>query len=407
MAALEGGSMEINAAPDIDVESMPRPKITQKEEKPYINVEDKYVQICLYGCELINHSGIMLHCPQSVIGAGQMYFMRFYRREENREKYSPFFMAMTCIYLATKVEEEIRRHRDILTVFDRILKKRELKGPKRGEFMALDPSGTRYKVWKDYLQKLELILLKELGYRYLIRLPHNYILQYIPFLELGQKIVEPAWSIVNDSLHIPLLIDVSPNAIAAASLYLASQRDKIDLPHNWFCRIEVAIEDIKYVAEVISELYTIPKSKYDKYPDQVHPDEPHPHIDAIPRPTIPVKKKKKQEKGSGAQADTKTVKKKNTQADTKTVKKTNNEEEFLSLKKEVDEKRKGKKEVTEKESRKRRRRSASPRERKKRKYSASTSKSRSRSRDRRRRRERRRRDREKRKKSGGRERRPK
>lgn len=58
----------------------------------------------------------MLHCPQSVIGAGQMYFMRFYRREENREKYSPFFMAMTCIYLATKVEEEIRRHRDILTV---------------------------------------------------------------------------------------------------------------------------------------------------------------------------------------------------------------------------------------------------------------------------------------------------
>lgn len=39
MAALEGGSMEINAAPDIDVESMPRPKITQKEEKPYINVE--------------------------------------------------------------------------------------------------------------------------------------------------------------------------------------------------------------------------------------------------------------------------------------------------------------------------------------------------------------------------------
>jgi len=74
------------------------------------------LRIALYGCELINKSGMMLHLTEISIATAQIFFQRFFQKKQNRTNFSAFFGAMTSIYLSTKVKEEKRRHRDILNV---------------------------------------------------------------------------------------------------------------------------------------------------------------------------------------------------------------------------------------------------------------------------------------------------
>eukprot|EP00494_Astrolonche_serrata_P023601 UN23859 len=142
------------------------------------------MHLSIYGCELIKHAGVMLHCPELCVATAKMYFQKFYRRKEHREKYSPFFVSMTCIYLATKVDEEKRRHRDVLNVFDRILKKKragKTAGIIRKDLKCIDPYSERYRNWRIKMMKMELVLLRALGYNLLQRHPHDLILQYLNF----------------------------------------------------------------------------------------------------------------------------------------------------------------------------------------------------------------------------------
>merc|ERR1719204_637477 len=120
----------------------------------------------------------MLKVPQVVIATSQMYFQKFYRKEVNQQKYDPDFIAITCMYLATKTEEEKRGYRDILTVFDQVIDGHENK-PGR----VLDVYGKKYQRWKKRLMQNELLLLKELGYFTDTIHPHQFLLQIVANLE--------------------------------------------------------------------------------------------------------------------------------------------------------------------------------------------------------------------------------
>ena len=77
--------------------------------------------------------------PQTTIGLGQTIYHKFYyKKNKDLTDFPPFHVAMTCIYLACKIDEKARRHRDVLTVFDRIFKKRN--GP-RTHLRTIDPHG--------------------------------------------------------------------------------------------------------------------------------------------------------------------------------------------------------------------------------------------------------------------------
>ena len=89
-----------------------------------------------------------------------------------------------------------------------------------------------------------------LRYRYLTKLPHTYLLQYIPFLELGSKLTEPAWAIVNDSMHIPDLLDVPPDAVAAGAIFLASKKGK--LCRTLFCFFSwIYLRKVTYLSHLV------------------------------------------------------------------------------------------------------------------------------------------------------------
>ena len=68
---------------------------------------------------------IQIYSPQITISKAQIIYHRFYHdQDRDLVDYPPFHIAMTSTYLAAKLDEQMRRHRDILTVFDRLYKRR-------------------------------------------------------------------------------------------------------------------------------------------------------------------------------------------------------------------------------------------------------------------------------------------
>jgi len=246
--------------------------------------EDLFV--ALYGTELINKAGIMLKLSQVVIATAQVLYHRFFRgirlRKKTIDEYHPFHVAMACVYLGTKVEEEKRRHRDVLNVFDRIDKKDSNK-----PLSILDPYGKRYRRWKYSLLRLELVILCNLGYRLKFEHPHKFILNYINVLEADEKVAQMAWSYLNDSLRLPGIIDIKPEVLACSAIFLAARHLQVKLPDSppWHLLFDVSREEIEQVSNVIMKIYKVPASFFEKLKQD--PDK------FIPQPKRRLSKKRK------------------------------------------------------------------------------------------------------------------
>merc|ERR1719334_1597533 len=90
-----------------------------ESDKDVLTVTDS-LRLHLYGTQLILEAGLMLNLPQMTISKAQILFHRFYHgHARSVSDFPPFHVAMTCAYVASKLDESTRRHRDVLTVFDR------------------------------------------------------------------------------------------------------------------------------------------------------------------------------------------------------------------------------------------------------------------------------------------------
>ena len=81
--------------------------------------EEVEMQIRSLGCELIQLAGKLLRLPQVAMATGCVLFQRFYYVKSLVRL--PFdVVAMSCVCLASKIEESPRRIRDIINVFNHI-----------------------------------------------------------------------------------------------------------------------------------------------------------------------------------------------------------------------------------------------------------------------------------------------
>ena len=74
------------------------------------------IDLRILGCELIQTAGILLKLPQVAMATGQVLFQRFYY-SKSFVRHSMETTAMSCICLASKIEEAPRRIRDVINVF--------------------------------------------------------------------------------------------------------------------------------------------------------------------------------------------------------------------------------------------------------------------------------------------------
>ncbi|XP_037938671.1 cyclin-L1 isoform X2 [Teleopsis dalmanni] len=207
----------------------------------------------ILGCELIQTAGILLKLPQVAMATGQVIFQRFFY-SKSFVRHNMESVAMSCVCLASKIEEAPRRIRDVINVFHHI---KQVRAQRDIMPVILDQFYTNL---KTQVIKAERLVLKELGFCVHVKHPHKLIVMYLQVLkyEKHEMFMQMAWNFMNDSLRTDVFMRYNPETIACACIYLSARKLGIPLPNTppWFGVFRVTEEDILDISYRVMELYT-------------------------------------------------------------------------------------------------------------------------------------------------------
>ncbi|KAM4612933.1 cyclin-L1-like [Polymixia lowei] len=227
---------------------------------------DTEEQLRMRGCEMIQAAGILLRLPQVAMATGQILFHRFFYCK-SFVRHCAEMVATACVHLASKIEEEPRRIRDVLNVFYHL---KHSKGRKTKVPMPLDAT---YINVKAQVIKAERQILKELGFCVHVKHPHKIIVMYIQVLECEKdtKLVQTAWNYMNDSLRTDVFLRFSAETVACACIYLSARSLQIPLPDQppWFLLFGALEEDLMEICGRILRLYSLPPVSFSTLLQQV------------------------------------------------------------------------------------------------------------------------------------------
>lgn len=220
--------------------------------------EETETTLRIYGCDLIQESGILLRLPQAVMATGQVLFHRFYCKK-SFARFDVKRVAASCVWLASKLEESPRKARQVLIVFHRMECRRESL-----PIEHLDLYSKKYTVLKMDLIRTERHLLKEMGFICHVEHPHKFISNYLVTLGTPLKLRQEAWNLANDSLRTTLCVRFKSEVVACGVVYAAARRFRVPLPENppWWKVFDADKYGIDEVCRVLAHLYSRPKAKY-------------------------------------------------------------------------------------------------------------------------------------------------
>ncbi|KAK2906475.1 hypothetical protein Q8A67_005460 [Cirrhinus molitorella] len=206
-------------------------------------------------CEMIQNAGILLRLPQVAMATAQILFHRFFYCK-SFVRHCAETVAMACLQLASKIEEEPRRVRDVLNVFHHL---RHATGNSRCVSPMLLDDG--YVSRKSDVIKAERRVLKELGFCVHVKHPHKVIVMYLQVLECEKntRLVQMAWNYMNDSLRTDVFLRFRAETVACACIFLSARVLQIPLPEQpaWFLLFGVSEQDLIEISCCILKLYTM------------------------------------------------------------------------------------------------------------------------------------------------------
>ena len=213
----------------------------------------------VYACEILTQAGHRLDLPQVTISCAQVLLHRFYF-VKSLAKYDVKDITLGVLFLATKLEENHTDPRSLLNVLNHIYQVREARPQE-----ALNIFESAYIDQKDTMYAAERKILKALGFRVFVELPHRYILPFLKILGCHQnnELVQKCWSYLNDSMRTTLCCQYSANIIAAASIYLSVRNFEKSLPENWHTLFDATLKELEDSSLQILMLYEMnPKCHY-------------------------------------------------------------------------------------------------------------------------------------------------
>ncbi|XP_071781993.1 cyclin-L2-like [Centroberyx gerrardi] len=263
---LIGDKMYSEVTLTLDYCQLPPERLQRSPSAEHGLSTDTEEQLRMRGCEMIQAAGILLRLPQVAMATGQVLFQRFYYCK-SFVRHCAEMVAMACVHLASKIEEEPRRVRDVLNVFH------HLKNSKGGKTRAPMPLDAAYINMKAQVIKAERRVLKELGFCVHVKHPHKIIVMYLQVLECEKnaKLVQIAWNYMNDGLRTDVFLRFSAETVACACIYLSARSLQIPLPDQppWFQLFGALEEDLKEICRRILRLYCLPLVSFSSLLQQV------------------------------------------------------------------------------------------------------------------------------------------
>ena len=207
----------------------------------------------------IHSAGMLLKLGITNIATAQVIFHRFFYKRSFVD-YEGEQVAMAALFVSSKMEsrdEHARKMRDVMNVFRHI---DQVCSGKTIRPMRID---INYANLKKHLSKIELLILKDLGYCISVNNPHRLIPVICQILGLEKKefIVQAAFNHLNDSYHTDVCVRYSSEVVACACIHLTSLTLKYPLPNDpgWWLLFSVKKSDMEDISRAILSLYEGPK----------------------------------------------------------------------------------------------------------------------------------------------------
>ena len=215
------------------------------------------------GVNFILQVGIMLKLPQITLATANVFLHRFYMRHSmvdtaNRPGFHYYSMAATSLFLATKVEEDCRKMKDLVIACVRVAQKDPGK--------VVDEQDKEYWRWKDNILHNEDLLLEAICFDLSLEPPHKTMFELLMFFgqQDNKRLRNAAWAFVNDSCMTMLCLLFPSRTIAASSLYAAAKHCGVCLADDaqgraWWETIGVQLRSIRRACNIMASMYeTIP-----------------------------------------------------------------------------------------------------------------------------------------------------
>ncbi|XP_060168873.1 cyclin-L1-1-like [Lycium barbarum] len=192
------------------------------------------------------------------MATGQVLFHRFYSKK-SFACFNVKRVAASCVWLASKLEEILREAMHVLIVFHIMECRRE-----NLPIEHLDLTSEIYIDLKADLIRIEMHLLKEIGFICHVKHPHIFISNYLAALETSQELRQEAWNLANDSLRTTLCVRFKSEVVACGVVYAAARRFRVPLPKKppWWKAFDANKAGIDEVCRVLTHLYSLPKAQY-------------------------------------------------------------------------------------------------------------------------------------------------
>ncbi|KAB8067455.1 cyclin-like protein [Aspergillus leporis] len=211
------------------------------------------------GVNFITQVGIMLKLPQLTIATAAVYLHRFFMRYSmvdlpQRPGMHPYPIAATSLFLATKVEENVRRMREFVVACCRVAQKQPN--------LVVDEQSKEFWKWRDTILHHEDLLLESLCFDLQLEQPYRILYDFICYFGVNENkpLRNAAWAFVNDSMFTVLCLQFSARNIAAAALYAAARHCDVGFEddvsgRSWWEQIEVDLAQVRRACTRMAQLY--------------------------------------------------------------------------------------------------------------------------------------------------------
>src|SRR5271163_1932663 len=211
------------------------------------------------GVNFITQVGMLLKLPQLTLATASVYLHRFFMRHSmvdlpNRPGLHHYSVAATALFLATKVEENCRKMRELVVACCRVAQKQPN--------LVVDDQSKEYWKWRDTILHNEDLLLEALCFDLELEQPYRILFDFLCYygVQDNKNLRNVSWSWINDAQLTTMCLLYPAPVIAATAIYAAARFTGTKLPDDdhgrpWWDHMGIAISDVVKAVDLMAEVY--------------------------------------------------------------------------------------------------------------------------------------------------------
>ena len=205
----------------------------------------------------------MLKLPQITLATASIFLHRLFMRqpmEFEKPGGGPriglhyYSVAATSLFLATKVEENCRKMKELVVACVKVAQKNPSK--------TVDEQDKEYWKWKDTILQMEDTLLEAVCFDLSVDPPYKTLFEFLVYFreEENKKLRNAAWAFVNDSCLTMLCLLFSSRTIAASALYAAAKHYGVRFRDDangrpWWEVVGIQLRDMRRACNYMADVY--------------------------------------------------------------------------------------------------------------------------------------------------------